>query len=118
MDESAHLTESFRGIAAGLGDMWIEKVLFKTQRKDKLHPAMGRETPLAGLLTAVEEFDLDPGSLWERIPEIGALKSKLPADLVGSDDPLLPDTPEEMAAFREEVRELLAGKLMRHGKRA
>jgi exonuclease SbcD len=117
MDESAHLTESFRGIAAGLGDMWLEKVLFKTEGKEKLHHAMGRETPLSGLMTAVEQFDLDPGSLPERVPEIGALKSRLPADLVGSDDPLLPDAPEQITAFRDEVRELLAGKLIRHGKR-
>jgi len=117
MDESAHLTESFRSIAAGLGDMWVEKVRFKTEGKETLRHAMGGETPLAGLMTAVEEFDLDPGSLWERIPEIAALKAKLPADLVGSDDPLLPDTPEQMTAFRHEVRELLAGKLIRHGKR-
>ena len=117
MDESTHLTESFRSIAAGLGDMWLEKVLFKTQRKGALPHAMGRGTPLAGLMTAVEEFDLDSGSLLERVTEIGALRSRLPADLFSSDDPLLPHTPEQMTLFRDEVRELLAGKLIRQGKR-
>ncbi|MFO7599634.1 MAG: DNA repair exonuclease, partial [Candidatus Desulfacyla sp.] len=118
MDESAHVTESFRSIAAGLGDMWLEKVLFRTQGKETPLHAVGRETPLAGLMTAVEAFDLDPGNLPEQVPEIGALITRLPADLVGGDDPLLPNTPEEMATFRQEVRELLAGKLIRHWKRS
>jgi DNA repair protein SbcD/Mre11 len=117
MDESAHLTESFRGIAAGLGDMWLEKVLFKTERRERLNDAMGRQTPLADLMAAVERFELDGGLLQERVPEIGALKSKFPPDLLGSSDPLLPETPEQIRAFRNEVKDLLAGKLIRHGKR-
>ena len=117
LGETTLLTESFQSVAAGLGDMWLEKVLFQTQRDAKLKNAMGTESPLTGLMTAVEQFDLDADLLPERIPEIGRLKNRLPTDLVGSDDPLLPDSPDRITAFRDEVSELLTGKLIRQGKR-
>ena len=97
--------------------MWLEKVLFRTQRSTKPDDAVGRGTPLSGLMRAVEQFDLNADILPERVPEIGSLKNKLPPDLIGRDDPLLPDTPDRITTFRQEVRELLAGKLIRQGKR-
>lgn len=113
--DSPHLGESFRGMAAGLGDMWLEKVLFKTDRKGSLKGAMGEETPLAGLMRAVEQFELDAGELLDRIPEVAALKNKLPPDLIGGDDPLLPTAPDQFSVFLDDVRELLAAKLISHG---
>jgi len=115
LEDSAHLRESFRSMAAGLGDMWLEKVLFKTDRKGSLKDAMGEETPLAGLMTAVEQFELDAGRLLDLVPEAAALKNKLPPDLIGGDDPLLPTAPDQISAFLDDVRELLTAKLITHG---
>ena len=115
LEDSAHLRESFRSMAAGLGDMWLEKVLFKTDRKGSLKDAMGEETPLAGLMTAVEQFELDAGRLLDLVPEVAALKSKLPPDLIGGDDPLLPTAPDQILAFLDDVRELLTAKLISYG---
>ena len=115
LEDSAHLRESFRSMAAGLGDMWLEKVLFKTGRKGSLKDSMGEETPLAGLMTAVEQFELDAGRLLDLVPEVAALKSKLPPDLIGGDDPLLPTAPDQISAFLDDVRELLTAKLISHG---
>ncbi len=117
LEDSAHLRESFRSMAAGLGDMWLEKVLFKTGRKGSLKDAMGEETPLAGLMTAVEQFELDAGRLLDLVPEVAALKSKLPPDLIGGDDPLLPTAPDQISVFIDDVRELLTAKLISHGDR-
>ena len=115
LEESAHLRESFRSTAAGLGDMWLEKVLFKTGRKGNRKDAMGEETPLAGLLTAVERFELDAGRLLDLVPEVAALKNKLPPDLIGGDEPLVPTAPDQVSAFLDDVRELLTAKLISHG---
>ena len=115
LEDRAHLRETFRSTAAGLGDMWLEKVLFKTDRKGSLKDAMGEETPLAGLMTAVEQFELDAGRLLDLVPEVAALKSKLPPDLIGGDDPLLPTAPDQISAFLDDVRELLTAKLISHG---
>jgi len=115
LEDSAHLRESFRSTAAGLGDMWLEKVLFKTDRKGSLKDVMGEETPLAGLMTAVERFELDAGRLLDLVPEVAALKSKLPPDLIGGDDPLLPTAPDQISVFLNDVRELLTAKLISHG---
>jgi len=115
LEDSAHLRESFRSTAAGLGDMWLEKVLFETDRKGSLKDAMGEETPLAGLMTAVEQFELDAGRLLDLVPEMAAMKSKLPPDLIGGDDPLLPTTPDQISVFLDDVRELLTARLISHG---
>jgi len=115
LEDSVHLRESFRSTAAGLGDMWLEKVLFKTDRKGSLKDAMGEETPLAGLMTAVEQFELDAGRLLDLVPEVAALKNKLPPDLIGGDDPLLPTAPDQISVFLDDVRELLTAKLIIHG---
>ncbi len=115
LEDRAHLRESFRSTAAGLGDMWLEKVLFKTDRKGSLKDGMGEETPLAGLMTAVEKFKLDTGRLMDLVPEVAALKNKLPPDLIGGDDPLLPTAPDQILAFLDDVRELLTAKLISHG---
>ncbi len=115
LEESAHLRESFRSMAAGLGDMWLEKVLFKTGRTGSIEDAMGEETPLSGLMTAVEQFELDAGRILDQVPEVAALKNKLPPDLIGGDDPLLPTAPDQISAFLDDVRELLTAKLISYG---
>lgn len=112
IEDSAHLRESFRSMAVGLGDMWLEKVLFKTGRKVSLKDALGEATPVAGLLTAVEQFELDGGQMLGLVPEVAALKSKLPPDLIGGDDPWLPTAPDQISAFLADVKEILASKLL------
>ena len=112
IEDSAHLRESFRSMAVGLGDMWLEKVLFKTGRKESLKNALGEVTPVAGLLTAVEQFELDGGRLLGLVPEVAALKSKLPPDLIEGDDPWLPTAPDQISAFLADVKEILTSKLL------
>ena len=115
LEDSAHLRESFRSTAAGLGDMWLEKVLFKMDRKESMEDTPGEATPLAGLMTAVEQFVVDSERLLELVPEIAALKNKLPPDLIGGDDPLLPSAPDQIQIFLDDVKELLTAKLISHG---
>ena len=119
LSDAARLTESFRSVTAGLGNMWLEKVLFKTMAEGRLQGIPGKETPLHEMMAAVDqlkwnpEHTQDPLSL--QIPDIAALKNKLPPDLLGGDDPLLPNHPEGIAALLNDVKALLTARLSRRG---
>jgi len=111
---SIQWTEEFRGIAAGLGDVWLEKVKFRTNRKTSLEEIVGEDTPLSGLLQAVESLEFGGDALTTLVPDLASLKSKLPAELL-DEDSLLESQPEHLNELREEVKELLIAKLIRHG---
>jgi DNA repair exonuclease SbcCD nuclease subunit len=117
LSDAAPLTESFRGITAGLGDMWLEKVLFKTFATVLPREMPGEETPLHQIMAAVDQLKWDPEELQDplssQIPDIAALKSKLPPDLLGSDDPLIPNRPDKIADLLNDVKALLAARLSR-----
>jgi len=108
LSDAARLTESFRGMAAGLGDMWLEKVLFKTVAKDHPRKISGGKTPLHNIMAAVDQLKWDPEQLQDplslQIPDIAALKSKLPPDLLGSDDPPIPNRPDKIADLLNDVK--------------
>ena len=122
LSDAARLAESFRGITAGLGDMWLEKILFKTRPKGLTRKMPGHETPLSDLMKAVDELKWDPEHQQDPIshenPEIAALKNKLPPDLLGGDDPLIPNHPDGIAALLDDVKALLAARLNRQGSKA
>jgi len=119
LSDAARLTESFRSVTAGLGDMWLEKVLFKTMPKGRTQKTPGEETPLHEMMAAVDQLKWDPEHTQDplslQIPDIAALKNKLPPDLLGGDDPLLPNHPEGIAALLNDVKSLLAARLSRRG---
>lgn len=115
MDRTAQWTEEFRGIAAGLGDVWLEKVMFQTRRRVDLGELFAKDTPMAGLLESIQKLELEKDSLLAWVPELSALKSKLPAELHTGEAPFLDPSPDKIAQLRREVQELLIAKLLRHG---
>jgi DNA repair exonuclease SbcCD nuclease subunit len=106
--------EEFRGIAIGLGDVWLEKVKFKTSRKSSLAEIVGDDTPLSGLLQAVDGLNFGEESLTTLVPDLANLKTKLPVELQNADS-ILERSPLELTELREEVKELLIAKLIQHG---
>ena len=115
LDRTAQWTEEFRGIAAGFGDVWLEKVKFQTSRKVSLEEIFGEDTPIAGLLQSIQHLELDGDTILGLVPELSALKSKLPAEIHSSDEPFLDLSPDKIAELRTEVQELLIAKLLQHG---
>ncbi len=86
LERTAELTEEFRGIGAGLGNIWLEKVVFHTSRVKKpgaagLAEASGADTALSGLMQAIQQVELDGDTLFQLVPELVALKNKLPAGI-------------------------------------
>ena len=114
---SIQWTEEFRGIAAGLGDVWLEKVKFRTFRKTSLEEIVGENTPLSGLLQAVESLQFGEDEVTTLVPDLANLKTKLPAELL-DENSLLEHTPVHLSELREEVKELLISKLIQHGGKA
>lgn len=115
LDRTALWTEEFRGIAASLGDVWLEKVKFKTSRKVSLDEIIGEDTPIASLIESIQKLGLDGESLTELVPDLATLKAKLPAEIYSSDDPFLETSAEKISELRVEVQEILISKLLKHG---
>lgn len=106
------LREEFRAVAADLGDVWLEK--FRIATRPVAEGPLEGDTPLTGLMQAVAELQLDSASLTELVPEFDALRTRLPAELLGEGDPFNPDA-EGLDALREEVRDLLMARLKEGG---
>lgn len=115
LDRTGQWTEEFRGIGASLGNLWLEKVKFKTNRKVSLEEIIGEDTPLAGLIESIQQLQLDGERLMELVPELTTLKAKLPAEIYSSEDPFLETSAENIRELRSEVQEMLISKLLQHG---
>lgn len=113
--QSASLIEEFRGIAAGLGEVWLEKVQLATQRPVALAESLGPETPMTELVRSIDRLDFQPAALMEQIPEIGMLRSKLPPELFHETGVVAEDSPEWSDSLREEVKEMLIARLLGQG---
>jgi DNA repair protein SbcD/Mre11 len=115
LDRTAQWTEGFRGLAVGLGDVWLEKVKFQTGRKVDFEDVLGEDTPITGLLRSIQRLELDGDALMDLAPELVVLKSKLPAEIHGGDESILDLSPNRIRQLCSEVRELLIAKLLEHG---
>ena len=115
LDRTFQLTEEFRAIAESFGDVWLEKVKFRTSRKVNLADLIGEDTPIAGLIESIQKMEFDAEAPESLVPELSILKTKLPAEINSSDDPFLDSDPEKMAELLTEVQEMLISKLLHHG---
>ncbi|MHB8160268.1 MAG: metallophosphoesterase family protein [Thermoleophilia bacterium] len=114
LSDAVRMTEQIRGIAASLGGVWLEKVIFKTNRKTNLEEIVGEDTPLSGLLQAVETIGFGEDALTTLVPDLAYLKTKLPAELL-DEDFLLAGQPKNLGELQEEIKELLIARLIQHG---
>ena len=105
-------SEEIRAVAASLGDIWIEKVVLKSRKSKEPLESFTDDSPLRALLNAVESSQFEESSLVALVPEFDKLRSKLPSDLLAEGDPFRPGE-EELSILREEVKELLKGRIER-----
>jgi len=113
----SHWHEEFRAIAAGLGDLWLEKIQISTRPEQQVPVGFAEDSPLTALQQSVSQMQFETDRLLDLIPEFESLRSKLPPDLLSDDDPFSPGA-EELAALREEVQDLLAARLQHGGHHA
>ena len=109
-----HWTEEFKGIAASLIEVWVEKILIRTRKKTSLEDVSVEESSITALTRAVEELGLESEGLTNILPEFEQLRNKLPPDLLTDDNPFHLQE-DDREALREDIKELLMGKMLRQG---
>jgi hypothetical protein len=109
-----HWIQEYRALAAGIGGagIWLEKVSIKTRPAVSVDEVLVREDALGGLLRAIHGMELDAMALDELADEVSALRQKLPAELLGGDDPYDPTNPEVLKETLGDIKELLVNRLL------
>ena len=116
LERSTHWIEQFRGIGAGLGNVWLEKVKFLTRRTVLPEDTIEVDLALTGLLQSIQKLKLDGDTLTALIPELAGLQSKLPPEIHLGEDTFLHPSPETIAELRGQVQDLLIAQLLQYGK--
>ena len=90
--------QEYRALATGLGGagIWLEKVSIKTKPSVSVDEVLERDDALSGLLRAIRDMELDASALDELADEISTLRQKLPAELLGGDEPYDPTNPDAL----------------------
>jgi hypothetical protein len=106
--------QEYRALATGLGGagIWLEKISIKTRPSVSVDEVLERDDALSGLLRAIRDMELDASALEELAEEISALRQKLPAELLGGDEPYDPTNPEVLKETLEDIKELLVSRLL------
>ena len=112
--DMSHWTEECRAMAAGLGDVWLEKVVLNTRHQKGGKATLDEGSPLAGLIESIQKLNLNQ-DLYDRIPELEELQSKLPPELSGDDDFFNPSRPDQLTQWQEDVRGILLARLLGKG---
>lgn len=109
-----HWVQEYRALATALGGagIWLEKVLVKTSACVGADELIVRDDALGGLLRAVNELEMDAPILDGLAAELSALRQKLPAELLGGEDPFDPADPALLRDALVGIRELLVNRLL------
>ncbi|MDH4318808.1 MAG: DNA repair exonuclease [Desulfobulbaceae bacterium] len=110
---AAQVLQEIRGISTSLEGIWLEKVQFDTSREALSKEVNAEKSPLSGLLHTIANFTPGDEPLTALIPELGALKSKLPPGILEADS-LLGKSDDKLAELLPEIKEILIAKLTRH----
>jgi DNA repair exonuclease SbcCD nuclease subunit len=112
--------QEYRALATGLSGagVWLEKVSIKTKPSLSADEIFEREDALSGLLRAIRDIELDASALDELADEMSVLRQKLPAELLGGDDPYDPANPDLLKDTLEDIKELLVNRLLSTAKGA
>jgi DNA repair exonuclease SbcCD nuclease subunit len=96
----------------GGGDVWIEKVIFKTNLKVNLEKLTSSEGPVGDLLRFINQIKTDPHQLSELAEVLSSLTSKLPIELRQGEDAVDLESPESLREIIADARQVLLPRLM------
>ena len=111
---SVTIIEEIRGIAASLSSVWLEKIEIKTSKNRKKVKLEDEDSPFAGLIKAIDTLNFEEIEFTSLIPDLAKLKTRLPAEL-HKEDLLLLAQKEELSELKDDVKELLKGRLAEKG---
>ena len=113
-DQEQQVKEESRTLAAGLGDVWLEKIHLATTPLVDPTEDMDPESPWAGLLNAIEDLNLSRSSI-DEIPELTDMLSKLPPEVKSGPESFDLGDSSVMKEMQDQVRELLFSRLLHRG---
>lgn len=93
------------------GQVWVEKVKFRTSSESEFDEAALLDGPIGELLRYVDELCGSEDHLRELSGELADLKKKLPDELTRGDDALALDEPLQLRELLKDVRPLLMRRL-------
>lgn len=104
-----------RASAFDCGDVWVEKVRFRTSSLLDLDEISRRRDPAGDLMRFMGEIVSDDESLASLSEEFAPLKSKLPPDIFQGEDAIDLQSPDRLRSLVEEARQLLISRLLAKG---
>ena len=109
-----HCVQEYRSLATVLGGagIWLEKVSIRTRPAVTADELYDRDDALSHLLQAIQNIELDDAVLDDLGGELSALRKKLPAEILGGDDPYDPTDPQLIKDNLEDIKELLVNRLL------
>jgi exonuclease SbcD len=97
------------------GEVWVEKVKFRTTLPSSGEAAGISEGPIGELLEVVGKIRSDPSRLRTLGAALGDLWQKLPKELKEGDDAIVPQDAAWLAGIVDQVTPMLLGRLMPKG---
>ncbi|MFP4428574.1 MAG: exonuclease SbcCD subunit D [Desulfovermiculus sp.] len=113
-DQKQQIEEECRTRAAGLGDVWVEKVRMSTEPEIDSGEYIDPESPLHGLLQTIKEL-CHSSSCTGQLPELEDMLSRLPPELKSGPEAFDLSDKAVMEHIQEEVKDLLLSRLLRQG---
>ncbi|MFP4315432.1 MAG: exonuclease SbcCD subunit D [Desulfovibrionales bacterium] len=108
------LFEEAGAIAAGLGDIWLERVVFDLHPQETACTQQSSDSPVLELIESLAARELHMEELLQELPELEELKSKLPPAVLSGEDPFDPTDLGMLESMKPEIRDLLMSRLLRH----
>ncbi|MEE9491773.1 MAG: DNA repair exonuclease [Gammaproteobacteria bacterium] len=105
------LIQEYRALAIEIGDVWLEKIFFKTTAAISRTDSASCDDALGGLLCTIQGINLDTASLQELSSDLSALRKKLPPELL-TDDGSDPADPAFIKNSMEDIKALLVNRLL------
>jgi len=96
----------------GGSDVWIEKVVFKTNLQVDLNKLTHSDGPVGDLLRFISQIETDPIQLTEVAETLSILKSKLPIELRHGEDSIDLESPERLREIIADAKQVLLPYLM------
>ena len=109
-----HWVQEYRALATGLegAGLWLEKVSIDTRSLMSADDSLASDDALSGLLQSLQRIEQDEDALTELAKEIAPLRSKLPTEILGQDDPT---NQQGVINALEDIKQILASRLLSTG---
>lgn len=101
-----------RACALDCGDVWVEKVQFRTSLPLDLEQMSKGPDAVGDLLRFMNTLSADPQMLASLADDLAPLRSKLPSELLHGEDPVGLEGPNQLRDIVEDARQLLVSRLL------